>query len=357
MSSPWRDTERQVPRTELSQQSRAELQELLLRHQNILNNKKLLQTLPDKGKKVKDLVENVLLAIEKRDEEERRHSLITAARTELQSKYQQAFTNQQRGFSTTPASLEPNRRNKDSAGHVVQERETSSVSTDLQENTTLDKQQDQSLSRAALVETMETGAAAGVSLTSRETKEEELVEALDSVRLSETDTGESKEHLISSVKDNYFLLKQPPKTPHYITVLNKAETSSAPRRQKFKPNQLARNNISPSGSSSPGLSPGRSSPLSTQARRERDRKHLDDITAAKLPPLHHSPAQLLSLEESSVLLREQTKRQQELHAKLAAQKLSQGLKISMGSYTPDGGPMAAYREVNDEETQLSSEED
>ncbi|GLD47513.1 protein GRINL1A isoform X4 [Lates japonicus] len=39
----------------------------------------------------------------------------------------------------------------------------------------------------------------------------------------------------------------------------------------------------------------------------------------------------------------------ELQAKLAAQKLSEGLKISMGSYTPDGGPMAAYREVHDEE--------
>lgn len=29
----------------------------------------------------------------------------------------------------------------------------------------------------------------------------------------------------------------------------------------------------------------------------------------------------------------------------------------MGSYTPDGGPMAAYREVHDEGAQLSSEED
>ena len=48
---------------------------------------------------------------------------------------------------------------------------------------------------------------------------------------------------------------------------------------------------------------------------------------------------------------------QELYAKLAAQKLSEGLKVSVGSYTPDGGPMAAYREVHDEGTQLSSDED
>lgn len=46
-----------------------------------------------------------------------------------------------------------------------------------------------------------------------------------------------------------------------------------------------------------------------------------------------------------------------MQAKLAAQKLSEGLKISMGSYTPDSGPMAAYREVHDEGAQLSSEED
>ncbi|XP_054473707.1 protein GRINL1A isoform X2 [Anoplopoma fimbria] len=118
-----------------------------------------------------------------------------------------------------------------------------------------------------------------------------------------------------------------------------------------------RSDISPSGSSSPSQSSEGSLPLSAQARKERDRKHLDDITAARLPPLHHSPAQLLSLDESAVLLKDQTKKQQELQAKLAAQKLSEGLKISMGSYTPDSGPMAAYREVHDEGAQLSSEED
>ncbi|KAM6943594.1 protein GRINL1A [Xenentodon cancila] len=313
---------------------------------------KLLQTLPDKGKKMKDFEEKLRLAVEKCSEEERRQSLVTAARTELQSKYQQAFMHQQRGFSTTPTSLRQNGRKEDSAGGVVQERETSPVSADA----TLDKQQDQFVSRAVPVQTME-AAAAEVSLASEETKEEGLVEALDRVRLSATGTGEPKEQLISSVRDNYFLQKQEPKTPHYITVLSKAETSSAPRRPKFKPNQLPRNYVPSSGSSSPGLSSGSASPLSAQARRERDRKHLDDITAAKLPPLHHSPAQLLSVEESAVLLREQTRRQQELQAKLAAQKLSEGLKISMGSYTPDGGPMAAYREVNDEGAQLSSEED
>ncbi|CAL8351826.1 unnamed protein product [Merluccius merluccius] len=88
-----------------------------------------------------------------------------------------------------------------------------------------------------------------------------------------------------------------------------------------------------------------------------DRKHLDDITAARNPPLHHDPAKLLSLEESAVLLAEQTRKHQELQSRLASQKLNEALKVSMGGYVADTGPMAAYREVQDNEAQLSSEED
>lgn len=50
-----------------------------------------------------------------------------------------------------------------------------------------------------------------------------------------------------------------------------------------------------SSSRSPG---GFGSPVPPEERRLRDKKHLDDITAARLPPLHHSPAKLLSIEES-----------------------------------------------------------
>ncbi|XP_070787274.1 protein GRINL1A [Enoplosus armatus] len=336
---------------DLRHQTKEELQELLMRQEKILSNKRLLQTLPDKGKKIKEFAEKVRLAIEHNDEDERRQSLVFSVRTELQSKYQQAFTMQQRAIPNTAAVSHQNRQSEAAAGDAMQERETSPASADVQENNCLDEQKDQFVSRAAAGETMET-AGAGASLNSDETKEGDLVEALERVRLSETSTGfssESKDPLNSTARDNYFLRKQIPKKPHYVTVLEKTEDSSAPRKQKFKPNQLPHgSDISPSGSSSP---------LSAQARRERDRKHLDDITAAKLPPLHHSPTQLLSLEESAVLLREQTKKQLELQAKLAAQKLSEGLKLSMGSYTPDCGPMAAYREVHDEGAQLSSEED
>ncbi|GAA6227803.1 protein GRINL1A [Lates japonicus] len=351
MSSSW--TERQGQVGDLRNQSKEELQELLLRQEKILSNRRLLQTLPDKGKKISKFAEKVRLAIEHHDEEERRQSLVSAARTEFQSKYQQAFTMQKRAIPNTPAASHQNRQSEAAVGDVVHERETSPVSAHVQESATLDKDE-------AAGETMET-AAAGPSLNSDETKEGDLVKALERVKLSETSTGissKSKDPLNSTARDNYFLRKQTPKKPHYVTVLEESEKTSAPRKQKFKPNQLPhRGDISPSGSSSPSQSSEGSSPLSAQARRERDRKHLDDITSAKLPPLHHSPAQLLCLEESAILLREQTKKQQELQAKLAAQKLSEGLKISIGSYSPDGGPMAAYREVHDEGAQLSSEED
>ncbi|KAK0136857.1 DNA-directed RNA polymerase II subunit GRINL1A [Merluccius polli] len=104
-------------------------------------------------------------------------------------------------------------------------------------------------------------------------------------------------------------------------------------------------------------SPRLASPLSVQARRKMDRKHLDDITAARNPPLHYDPVKLLSLEESAVLLAEQTRKHQELQSRLASQKLNEALKVSMGGYIADTGPMAAYREVQDNEAQLSSEED
>uniref|UniRef100_A0A665U7J1 RNA polymerase II subunit M n=1 Tax=Echeneis naucrates TaxID=173247 RepID=A0A665U7J1_ECHNA len=359
MSSSWTESQGQVG--DLRQQSREELQALLLRQEKILSNKKLLLSLPDKGKKISEFSEKVRLAIEQRDEEERRQSLVSAARTELQSKYQQAFM-QKCAVPSTIAASGQNRPSAAVAGDSVHERRTSPAFAHVQKNTTLAIKQDQSVSRVADDETMET-ATAGASLNSDETKEGDLVEALERVRLSEASTdlgGESKDLLNSSARDNYFLREQTPKKPHYVTVLEKTEKTSAPRKQTFRPNQLThRSDASPSGkvSSSPSQSSEGSSPLSAQVRKLQDRKHLDDVTAAKLPPLHSNPAVLLSLEESAVLMIEQTKKQQELQAKLAAQKLSEGLKISMGSYTPDGGPMAAYREVHDEGAQLSSEED
>lgn len=300
MDMSW--TERQGKVGDLTKHSKQELQDLLLRQERILSNKRLLQTLPDKGRKILEFREKIQQALEHHEEAERKQRLVSAAKTEFQSKYKQAFTMQQRSVHNNSAAGE-------SAVTVIHK----------------------------------------TSLNSDHTPETELVEALERVKLS-------KGSLDNKTTDNYFA--KTASLPHYISVIEKPEQSPSSRKSKFKTNQLpGKVDISPSGSSSPNQSSETSSPLSAQARRERDRRFLDDITAAKLPPLNHSPAQLLSLEESAILLKEQTKKQQELQAKLAAQKLSEGLKISMGSYTPDGGPMTAYREVHDEGAQLSSEED
>lgn len=314
-------TERQGQLGDLAKHSKEELQDLLLRQEKILSNKKLLQTLPDKGRKLQEFREKIQQALEHHEEAEKKQRLVSAARTEFQSKYQQAFAMQQRPVHTPVADL--TRESKDSPA-VASVEEMGQVVPDESVGTVGHK----------------------TALNSDHTSETELVEALERVKLNK---GSSN----NKAMDNYF--GKTPSVPHYLSVIEKTPSSGRP---KFKTNQLpCKDDISPSGSSSPNQSSGTSTPLTTQARRERDRKHLDDITAAKLPPLHHSPAQLLSLEESAILLKEQTKKQQELQAKLAAQKLSEGVKVSMGSYTPDGGPMAAYREVHDEGAQHSSEED
>uniref|UniRef100_A0A8C6WVG7 RNA polymerase II subunit M n=1 Tax=Neogobius melanostomus TaxID=47308 RepID=A0A8C6WVG7_9GOBI len=299
-------TERQGQVGDLIKHSKAELQDLLLRQENILSNKRLLQSLADKGRKLQEFREKIQQALEHHEEAERRQRLEFAARTEFQSKYEQAFTMQQRPVHNTSAAGDSTQENKDSPS--VEELDQALAAVTVTHKTSQNKE-----------------------------PETELVEALERVKLSNGS-------LDNKTTDNYFA--KTPSVPHYLST-NLYCYYLLP----------CKDDMSLSGSSSPSQSSGTSSPLSVQARREWDRKHLDDITSANLPPLHYSPVQLLSLEESANLLKEQAKKQQELQAKLAAQKLSEGLKTSMGSYTPDGGPMTAYREVHDEGAQLSSEED
>lgn len=349
-------TERQGQVGDLRNRSKEELVELLHRQEIILSNKRLLSSLPDKGKKIQEFAERVRRAIQYQHEEEKRRSLATAAGTELQSKYQRAFTVRQRVGPSAPAGAQTSTQSEAAAIDAVQEGLSSArPSAEVQGKTRLDENQGHSVSSEVSGETMET-MAAGASLNSDVTKEGDLVEALERVTLSERGAGLRAEprHPGERTEREKYLS---PSKPHYVAVLERTEKTPEHRRQKFKTNQIPDRGSGSLSESSASQSLEGSLLLSAEARRERDRKHLDDITAAKLPPLHHTPAQLLTLEESAVLLKEQTKKQQELQAKLAAQKLSEGLKLSMGSYTLDSGPMAAYREVHVEGAQLSSEEE
>ncbi|XP_053722489.1 protein GRINL1A [Synchiropus splendidus] len=317
----WADRQGQVG--DLRGQSKQQLRELLRRQEKILSNKQLLKTLPDQGKRIQEFSIRLQQAIDLHEEEERKQNLLSEAGEELRSKYRQAFIAQQRN----PPRLTAGNTEETSPANAQQTVDSNGPLAD---------------------ETMESSSV-GTPVC-------ELTERFDKVKLNDHERSAASELNKHAAGDNSFLKREALKKPHYISVLERTEKTTGSGKPKFKPNQFPQQSENSSGSSSPLHASEGSSPLSAEARREQDRKHLDDITAAKLPPLHHSPAQLLSLEESALLLKEQTKKQQELQAKLAAQKLSEGLKAPMTSYTPDG-PSDAYREVHDEGAQLSSEED
>ncbi|XP_072471841.1 protein GRINL1A isoform X2 [Notamacropus eugenii] len=143
-----------------------------------------------------------------------------------------------------------------------------------------------------------------------------------------------------------------PKKPHYMEVLEMRAKNPIPPHNKFRTNLLPSEPYE-----SPGHSPQRrESPVSVEERKRREKKHLDDITAARLPPLHHMPAQLLSMEESLVIQKQQKQNYEEIQAKLAAQKLAERLNIKMQSYNPEGDASMKYREVRDEDDYHSSED-
>uniref|UniRef100_A0A8C6ZSF3 Myocardial zonula adherens protein n=1 Tax=Nothoprocta perdicaria TaxID=30464 RepID=A0A8C6ZSF3_NOTPE len=117
------------------------------------------------------------------------------------------------------------------------------------------------------------------------------------------------------------------KTPHYIEVLESRAKNPIVKKNKFK------TNIGTSSSQSPE---GSGSLMTPEERRLRDKKHLNDITAARLPPLHHAPAKLLSIEESIAIQIQQKEAYEEMQAKLAAQKLAERLNIKMTRFEPEG---------------------
>lgn len=141
------------------------------------------------------------------------------------------------------------------------------------------------------------------------------------------------------------------KKPHFTQVLEMRAQNPVPPPHKFKTNVLPSQHTD-----STGHCQTPESPVSWEERRRRDKQHLDDITAARLLPLRHMPAQLLSIEESLALQKLQKQSYEEMQAKLAAQKLAERLNIKMQSYNPEGDTSRKYREVRDEDDQLSDDE-
>uniref|UniRef100_W5N7W9 Myocardial zonula adherens protein n=1 Tax=Lepisosteus oculatus TaxID=7918 RepID=W5N7W9_LEPOC len=361
MSSSW--TERQGKVGDLNSKSKEELYDILTRQEKLLANTRFVQSLPDKGKKILDFVQKIHVAIADHEETQKRTQMLLSVKTELQSKYQQTLKEQRIGTfqmedlemshenGTVETDITARKRDKTT---LKVESELSRTVADGAENSVTQADNSAGIKKAST--TAASLGETGLRASSETRKEQGLIEAFGRVTLTDDTSPGSNDRL--SGGDGSTGREPPQKKPHYIEVLEKTEKSPPVRKAKFKPNQLPQKSCgSSAGSSSPSLSSGAVSPLPLAERKLRDRKHLDDITAAKLPPLHHTPTQLLCLEESAALQQEQKKKYEGLQAKLAAQKLSEKLNVKMVSYSPEGGELTKYREFHDDGATHSSEDD
>ncbi|XP_067412034.1 protein GRINL1A [Emydura macquarii macquarii] len=383
---------------ELRGRSLRELREMLRRQERLLGARTFIYRLPDKGKKISDFVEKLKLVIAQQEELRRKTELLSVVRLEFQEKQEEINTNKERValsedkstnkvFSsiyensatnvnktsktvlqdqdaectkkrhthTASASAKGYRKPNQIESMIEQHPKTHENESNLHSSTiNLLKIDQQTLKYSSLGETESVVDASGNS-------GDMLIDAFERVTVGDGNNNErksKKEQNIATFKDNPFgsLPSMAPKKPHYIEVLeSRAQNPRA--KNKFKTNVLPSEWSGSSHDSSPSHSPRRhGSSISEEERRRRDKKHLDDITAARLPPLHHAPTQLLSIEESIAIQIQQKEIYEETQAKLTAQKLAETLNIKMVRYEPEGETSMEYREVRDEEDYHSLED-
>ncbi|KAM6125456.1 protein GRINL1A [Phoenicopterus ruber ruber] len=361
-----------------------ELREMLRRQERLLADRKFIARLPDKGKKISDFAEKLTLAILQEEELAKTAELLSAIRLEFQGKQEEINTSKQQVIL-----------NKDALNHEDSSvchgnsniKEVSEISSQRQEvecivqdatNTAPENQRthrkndevktvtkDQNLfseivSKSATSSHLKNDEQVSQSNTEDGTEstgaldnsKDALVDAFQKVTIVDGDNSEKvleEEQNVAKHKGNIFGSLHP-KTPHYIEVLESRAKNPVIKKSKFKTNVLSGEQSGSSHGSSSSQSPGGFvSPITTEERRLRDKKHLNDITAARLPPLHHSPAKLLSIEESIAIQIQQKEAYEEMQAKLAAQKLAERLNIKMLRFEPEGEASMQYREVRDED--------
>ncbi|XP_032050513.1 myocardial zonula adherens protein isoform X3 [Aythya fuligula] len=336
-----------------------------------LPSRKFIERLPDKGQKIADLAEKLQLAILQEEEAARTAELLSAVRLELQAKQEEDTQSRER--SSAPSR---NSAVKEAPEVPSQEQEAECVGqgatkTAVGNQRTLgddDKIETVPKDQGLLCEVVsqpatsshvrnagqisqsnaDDGAGSAGATDNRDT----LVDAFQKVTIADGDNSEKvleKEQNVAKHKGNIFGSLHP-KTPHYIEVLESRAKNPVIKKSKFRTNVLSGEQSGSSHGSSSSQSPGGvGSPITAEERRLRDKKHLNDITAARLPPLHHAPAKLLSIEESIAIQIQQKEAYEEMQAKLAAQKLAERLNIKMMSFEPEGEAAMQYREVRDED--------
>ncbi|XP_026712255.1 myocardial zonula adherens protein-like isoform X2 [Athene cunicularia] len=346
--------------------------------------RKFIARLPDKGKKISDFAEKLKLAILEEEELEQTAELLSAVRLKFQVKQEEINTSKQQ-VTLNEATLNcedssvfnENSNIKEASEISSQQQEAESVEQDAT-NVALEKQRTQRKNDTVKTVTKEQNLVCEVSsksATSSHLKNDQrvsqgniedgtestgaldnskdvLVDAFQKVSIVDGNNSEEmleEEQNVAKHKGSIFGSLHP-KTPHYIEVLESRAKNPVVKKSKFKTNVLSGDPSGSSHSSSASQSPGGfGSPVTAEERRLRDKKHLNDITAARLPPLHHSPAQLLSIEESIAIQIQQKEAYEEMQAKLAAQKLAERLNIKMLRFEPEGEASMQYREVRDED--------
>uniref|UniRef100_A0A8C2U0F9 DNA-directed RNA polymerase II subunit GRINL1A n=1 Tax=Coturnix japonica TaxID=93934 RepID=A0A8C2U0F9_COTJA len=359
-----------------------ELREMLRRQERLLADRKFIEKLPDKGKKISDFAEKLMCAISQEEELARTAELLSAVRLGFQAGQDKAHTGRQHVAlgEHTLHQKEPSVLSDSSCAEEVpkaasqgQEGEClgrDPTDTALENQRTRSKSdeiktvtKDQNLCCEALSESapnshlnshqqIPRNGTEGGTESALDNCKDALVDAFQKVTIGDGDNSEKvseKEQNVSKHQGNIFGSLHP-RTPHYIEVLESRAKNPVIKKSKFKTNALSGEQSGSSRGSSPSQSPGGSgSPITAEERRLRDKKHLNDITAARLPPLHHSPAKLLSIEESIAIQIQQKEAYEEMQAKLAAQKLAERLNIKMTSFEPEGEAAMQYREVRDED--------
>ncbi|EGV99894.1 protein GRINL1A [Cricetulus griseus] len=351
---------------DLGQRSSAELRERLRRQERLLRNEKFICKLPDKGKKISDTVAKLKAAIAEREEVRGRSELFHPVSVDCKLRQK----------ATTRVDIDI-----DKAQNSDLMLDTSSLvldcsSVDIKSSkTTSETQGPVHLTHKGNEETLEadctvnTGPVPGSTARAPSSEVnkhlpqrpvssqvEDISSSIDSLfitklqKITIVDQSEPSEENSSS-ENVPELQSETPKRPHYMEVLEMRAKNPVPPPHKFKTNVLPTQQ-----SYSPSHCQRGESPASSEEQRRRARQHLDDITAARLLPLHHLPAQLLSIEESLALQKEQKQNYEEMQAKLAAQKLAERLNIKMQSYNPEGESSGRYREVRDEDDAQSSDE-
>ncbi|XP_064013597.1 myocardial zonula adherens protein isoform X1 [Pogoniulus pusillus] len=345
--------------------------------------RKFISRLPDKGKKISDFAEKLTFAILQEEELARTAELLSAVRLEFQVKQEEINTSKrqviltedtlshedsslfnktktvnkvseissqrqdaehsQLGASITVLDNERTQKKNDEVKTVTKD-QTLSCEVTSKSATNSHLRNDQQVSQSNAEDgTESTGAL--------DNNKDALVDAFQKVTIVDGDhSGKvlEKEQNVATCKGNVFGSLHP-KTPHYIEVLESRAKNPVIKKNKFKTNVLSGEQSGSSHGSSSSQSPGGRGSTFNEERRLRDKKHLNDITAARLPPLHHSPAKLLSIEESIAIQIQQKEAYEEMQAKLAAQKLAERLNIKMLKFEPEGEASMQYREVRDED--------